>query len=153
MMGRMFKELVTNNPQRSLERIDLLLRKTHQVGNITLNIPNIVATSLIQKLDRADPVHWTVEVLYILHHQRHEDKLFLTGNDRLAEQIRLFSEIDATEFPKYYVAIVEMLDAVEKKSQSCSREYQARLANMTSQLNSSPSPANPDSPSNTTPSN
>lgn len=146
----MFSELMTGgNPKHSIERIDLLMRKTHTVGSVTINIPNIVAASLIQKLDKSDPVFWTVECMYILHHQRNEDLLFLQGNDRLKEQIRLFGDIPHAEFPKYYIAICETLDAVEKKSRIYSREYLQRVANMTSQLNSSPSPTNPDSPSDT----
>lgn len=146
----MFSELLSGgNPKRSIDRIDLLLRKTHTVGKVTVNIPNIVAGTLIQKLDKSDPVAWTVECMYILHHQRNDEMLFLSGNDRLAEQIKLFGDIPHAEFPKFYVAICETLDAVEKKSLLCSREYLQRVANMTSQLNSSPSPTNQDSPSDT----
>lgn len=150
LLGHMFKELVTpGTPKARFERIDLLLRKTHIVGSLTIPIPNLVAFSLIRKLDTADPVFWLSEVLFILHAQHHEDILFASGTERDRAKHRFLSKIPATEFPRYYFAVCETLDAVEKKSQNSSKEYLQRIANATSQLNSSHSPTNPDNPSAT----
>lgn len=154
MFRSMFRELVSGDPlKRKLDRIDLLLRKTHVVGRIVVPIPNLFAFSLIQKLDTSNAIEWLCETLFILHFQHNEDILFLRDDDRDRHKAKLLAEINPMQFPDYYIAVTEMLDAVEKKSQSSSKGLQ-RLAKIAmSQHNSSPSQPKPDNPSATSPTN
>lgn len=147
----MTKELVSGKPQRSEERIELLLRKTHQVGKIVINIPTIFSLGLIQKLDHSNLLDFTCEALFILHHQHNEDLLFSRGDDRERAKLRLLSHIPATKLPDYYVAIMETLEATEKKSARSSQALLNQTQQLISQLHSSPSPTNPDNPSDTSP--
>lgn len=138
-----------NDPQRQANRQRLLTLKTHQVGRVILPLPNIVALQLIEQISTENPLNFVCECLYILRHQQNDDALFLAGEERRVRMAAVLRDVRADEFPAYYVAILEMLAHIKKKTQSYSQTLTQQTEDLIQQLNLSSSPKPTDNPSNT----
>ena len=103
---------------RTAERLQLLAMKVHQVGPISLPLPNIVALQLLIALDCSNEGHvdYVAEAIFILRNQINDDTLFLKGEARRRAMVNCLKDIMAADLPHYILAIREMLDFVQKKS-------------------------------------
>jgi hypothetical protein len=152
----MLKEIFTGHSvadvlaePRQSNRMALLLIKSHAVGRITLPIPNLVALQLIQQLDRADPLAFVTESIFILRNQTEEDVLFASGTDRDLAKARCLQDISAAQLPEALICVNELLDVVQKKTLNSLERMKAETADLMQQLSSSSSAKPMDNPSNT----
>lgn len=158
LLGKLAKDaLALRNPQVSEQRIRNLLLKTHTVGKVTLNLPNIVAAHQIKRqenLRTSDPLSWLLECLFILAHQHNEDVLFLRGDERQIAIAQYCKKISAFDIPLYTTALLETLAAVEKKNANFAEDLIRKtqeIQSAISHLASSPLPKPPDTNSDTSP--
>lgn len=142
--------------KRTQRRMDLLAAKLHTVGAVNLPLPNVVAMREIARLDASDILAFTMDAVWILHVQCDEDALFLRGSERERAIIRFWTKRPAAGISEYYIALMETLRALEKKSSSfwtaMLKQTQELMTSMTPP-NSSSSPKPTDNPSATSSSN
>jgi hypothetical protein len=101
---------------RKCDRTALLLLKTHTVGPVTLDLPNLVALRQIQQITADNPLDELLESLFILANQQNEDVLFLRGEARQKAIAAVGKQYSAAQLPAARIALLEILDAVQKKT-------------------------------------
>lgn len=132
--------------QRSASRIHALLSKFHVVAGITIPIPNLVAFYQLRELPTANTARWVAEALFILKNQNNPDTLFLRGIDRERKIHEACAKITAYDAARYFIAIREVLEAIEKKNTNSSETILQKAQNLINLAESSPSPSNSDGP-------
>lgn len=124
-----------------IDRIKLLLQKTHTVGRITLPIPNQSAFMYILTLkdklnisesseNAAALARWVMESVWLLSVQNDLDKYFLDGDERERAITAFWIKRVYLRFDEYYVALIDLLQAMEKKSLNSSQAMTDEAADL-----------------------
>lgn len=148
--------------KRRTERINLLLRATHTTGSVVLPIPQMVVYQQIMtlrerlNLNVESPApsaiqQWVIESCWMLSVQTGLEEYYLEGAERQRAIHRFWHNIPATRFAEYYIALMDILDMLEKKSQTFSMTMMNDLQSLIRQRTSSSSAKPSDGPSASSP--